>query len=298
MRRMKTNKLALLAVTSALLYFGASTPAQQGPSAQGTPLEQWSVHSYEPTAPRLVYTAARSLGMLRGVRERDFLVTYIYRATGTMYQAAATPSWPAITLEKYTAEVSYEQDRGMRVDFVTGGKRQVQVVAGAYAWDENDVPSDGPPVGKSQTSMPAAVRERQLNIAISPYGAIKAAHLNIDKVTVTALEHGTFALTFPYMGDTMKVTLDRNRRPAKVEVGIKHPILGKTTLEADYSGYKDFEGRGVSGVFFPTKIVQKIGGRTVLDIEVSSAKCVNPYVLFPIPESIGGTATAAQHNGE
>jgi len=265
---------------SALVCFSTLGQAPQRPT------DVWAVHSYATTPQRIVYTAARSLGLLRGIEERDYLETIIYHGTGTAYKPGPAADWSAVKLDNYSAEVNYYA-QGIRVDTLSEGHRRVEVAAGKYAWDENDVSMDGPPIGTSQTSLPAMEQQRRRELAMLPYSAIKLAHQNIDKVTVTPLEHGTYMLSFPYAGDTMKVTLDRNRRPAKVELGINDRVLGKTTVSAEYSDYKDYEGRGVSEMYFPSRIIQKIGSHTLLDLQVSQCKCVNPYVIFPIPESIG-----------
>lgn len=247
----------------------------------------WVVRdTFEPTAARLLYTSARSLGMLRGIAEDDSTVRVRYQGAGTLYQVGRARNWPKVKLDNYYVEISYP-DRGMRVDTTTAGGRQVTVVAGDSAWDEQQLEPQGPPVGAAQIARPAALKERQLWLALTPYNAVKLAHASVDRVKVTPLEHGTFLLTYPYGDQSLKLTLDRNRRPAKVETDFVHPVLGKTTLTAEYSGYKDYEpisslsDEPYSDFFFPQHIVNKIGGRTVLDVDIATCWCVNPYVIFP-----------------
>lgn len=247
----------------------------------------WVVRdSYEPTAARLLYTSARSLGMLRGLAEANMIVRLRYQGAGTTYPISRERTWPALKLDNYYVEISYP-DQGMRVDMTTAAGRQVQVVAGTQAWDEKQLAPTGPSVGATQLAMPAAAKERHLWLTMTPYAAIAQAHDNVDKVKITALEHGSFLLTYPFEGQNMKVWLDRNRRPARVETDYVHPVLGKTTLTAEYSGYKDYEpisqfsDEPYSDFFFPQHIVNKVGGRTVLDVNIATCWCVNPYVIFP-----------------
>jgi hypothetical protein len=280
----------LTALTAQAQYPGDGS--EKGPVR--TPKGHWRVDSYEPTAARLVYTAARSLGILVGMAEEDGLVTDTYEGTGTIYTVSSGSSWPSMKMDKCSVDVDYGE-RAMRIDIVSGGHRYIEAVSGEHAWDETDVPLDGPPVGKTVTAKPAVAQERMLQLAMSPFGAIKVAHENVSKITVTPLEHGTFVLAFPYHGDTMKVTLDRNRRPSKVEIGVVDPVIGKTTMEAYYSAYKEFEGRRASYIFFPSRIVQKIGGNTVLDLTVSYGRALNPYVVVPVPPSVEDASGLPQH---
>lgn len=227
--------------------------------------------------------------MLRGLAERDTSVRLRYQGAGTAYKPVRTGAWPATKLDNYYVEISFPE-RGMRVDTTVGKVRQVKVVAGDIAWDESGLTIDGPPVGKTQKLAADAVRSRQLEMALTPYAAIKAAHANVSRVTVTPLEHGTFLLTFPSGDNIFRVTLDRNRRPARVETDIVDPVLGKTTMSAEYSGYKDYEpidkrlsDEPYSDFFFPEHITYKLGGKTTLDLKVTTCWCVNPYVVFPTP---------------
>ena len=41
-----------------------------------------------------------------------------------------------------------------------------------------------------------------------------------------------------------------------------------------------------SGFAFPSRIVHKLNGRTILDVAVKTCWCTNPYVIFPIPENV------------
>jgi hypothetical protein len=66
---------------------------------------------------------------------------------------------------------------------------------------------------------------------------------------------------------------DKHRSLASAQVG--------TEVSADYAA-KDFQGYGV---MFPSRIVQKIDGRTVADLTVTEA-LANPYLIFPPPKEM------------
>jgi len=253
---------------------GTPTGAQPAPPQPlQAPKSSWAVRSFEPTPARLVYTSARALGMLRGIAEEDEIVRIRYQGSGTGADAGGR----MVPLGNYYVEISYARN-AMRVDTTTSAGRRVEVVSGTRAWDELDLRPDGPPVGVAQTAKDSEVRMRRRQLAVTPIGAIKAAHANLAKARVRPLEHGTFELSFPHDGETMKITLDRNRRPAKVELG---------PLSAEYSNYKDYEpidpqlsDEPLSDLFFPQRIVQRVNGKASLDVQIKTCWCVNPYVVF------------------
>jgi len=260
----------------------------------------WVVRdTFEPTAPRLIYTAARSMGMLRGVQEFDIWQTLRYEGSGVYYQVTdSDPSkWPRVELDRYYVEIAYP-DGGLRQDLTTSeGERTVWTIADDFSWNEQNVALEGPPVGDSQTPAPQLHDWRQKLLAVTPPAAIKLAHQYVNQVQVTELEHRTYELSFPY--DNTKIRLNRNRRPELVEMVVNHPVLGQATLTAEYSGYRDYEpidpllsDEIMSGFRFPSRIVQKLDGHTILDVEIDTCWCTNAYVIFPIPENVISAAAS------
>ena len=256
----------------------------------------WVVRdTYEPTAPRIIYTAARSIGMLRGMQESDVWQTLRYEGSGVYYQVTdSDPSdWPRVELDRYYVDIAYP-DGGLRYDLTTSeGERSVWATAGDYSWNEQNVALEGPPVGDSQTPAPQLHDWRQKLLDVTPPAAIKLAHQNVDEVQVTELEHRTYELSFPYNDANMKIRLNRNRRPELVEMTVNHPVLGQATLTGEYSGYRDYEPLDpllsdeiMSGFQFPSRIVQKLDGHTILDVEINTCWCTNAYVIFPVPENV------------
>jgi hypothetical protein len=142
-------------------------------------------------------------------------------------------------------------------------------------------------VGTSQTPAPQLRDWRQALLAVTPGGAIKLAHQSVGQAKVTDLGNRTYELTFP---NNTKIRLDRDRHPAVVEMVVNHPVLRQATLTAEYSGYRDYEpidplqsDEAFSGFNFPSHIVHKLNGRTILDVQIKTCWCTNPYVIFPIP---------------
>ena len=131
----------------------------------------------------------------------------------------------------------------------------------------------------------------QALLTITPTAAIRLAHDNLDQVQVTERDHRTYELSVPYKN--MKIRLNRNRRPERVEMTVNHPVLGQATLSVEYLGYRDYEpidpllsDEIMSGFYSPSRIIQKLDGHTILDINIDTCWCTNPYVIFPIPESV------------
>ena len=269
----------------------------QGGAPANPQASAWVVRGFEPTAARLIYTSARSMGMLRGVGEYDVWSSLRYEGSGAMWEVtgADPAAWPRVELSRYYAEVAYEPEAGLRTDITPAkGERSVWVLAGNSSWNEQGVEREGPPVGKSQTAAPQLRDWRQKLHAITPGAAIKLAHQNVKQVKVTELANRTYELSLPV--DNMKIRLNRDRQPEMVEIAVEHPALKKATLTAEYSGYRDYEpidplqsDEPFSGFTFPSRIVHKLNGRTILDVEVKTCWCTNPYVIFPVPANVVST---------
>ena len=283
----------ILLFCACLVGFNHLTYGQGAP--QGAPqASDWVVRSFEPTAGRLIYTSARAMGMLRGVGEYEVWSSLRYEGAGAMWDVAgADPAkWPRMELARYYVDAAYEPQPAIRVDITPAkGERTVGVLAGDVSWNEQGVETEGPPAGKSQVAAPQLREWRQALLAITPGGAIKLAHRNVKQVKVTELANRTYELSLPV--NNMKIRLNRDRHPELVEMTVNHPVLKQATLTAEYSGYKDFEpidplqsDEPFSGFNFPTRIVHKLNGRTILDVEVKTCWCTNPYVIFPVPENI------------
>lgn len=252
----------------------------------------------------IVKKVADELGMARPVQPPGGTLRgvdgILFVASGTMTTPSLSGAWATAKITKLTTEVTYYQysqgiatSPGIRCDFTladASGKvhRDVLTAAGGFAWDQHDL--DGP-----ATPATNALDERLKEIWSTPHGLIWAALAPDGKRLasgVTVSKSGPHVvLLIPENGVAMKVTLDEQNRPARVEVPVTDPILGDTVLEAFYSGYRDFEN--AYGVFFPTTIVEKLAGRTIMNLTVSAFH-TNPYIVFPIPANIRGRDAIVQ----
>jgi len=221
------------------------------------------VHAQEPAA--RIKAAQYALGMIRGPQRIDAINTMEYWGTGNgmSYHVSLSYLTPAMRLEITRGNPPERQFLG--------------VVNGNYAWDES-VPGAGFIPGTTATPMPAAVRNRLLDLWTTPHGSLKAAERAGSNAKVTT-ENGATVITFPMAaplaGTTMKITLNEKNQPEKVATA---------GVEMTYSGYQDL-GEIKSDVQFPSHIVQK-KGNTVLDLTITKVDANNPYVVFPVPPNV------------
>lgn len=288
---MRTVLMAAMALI-ALAATGAQTARGQGPPRT----------TETPAAPdreTLLREVGIAHGMLRGLQYSDAITTAQFQATGTQYIVGQSfkpgSPWPAAKLTKYNVWVNYAVP-GLRVDLertnpdgpVQGGgglpfaaaQRQILVVSGSRAWNETMMP------GGPATPAIGQERDRAVQIWMLPHGAVKAARMAGDKLTV-GMERGKITLSFPLPAPssnyTETVRLDGRKLIEHVEVTVDNPVLGDTKLEADYDSYKDPD---LSDIPFPFHIVQKLAGFPILDVTVTNARMYNPYVVVPVPDNV------------
>jgi glyoxylase-like metal-dependent hydrolase (beta-lactamase superfamily II) len=195
---------------------------------------------------------------------------------------APNAAWPTTNLTSYTKTVDYNSKSAKEnlihsepTPMVKGGGRpfagddkQANFVSGQYAWDQP---------GSAPVPQPGAAAERQLQIWLTPQGFLKAAMEN----NATAKKEATGTeISFQTGKFTVTGTIDAHNMVSKTETHLPNPVLGDMLVETTFSGYKDF-----NGVKFPTTIVQKQGGSTVLELAVSSVN-PNPGLNISVPDSV------------
>ena len=157
----------------------AAAPAPGGRNAGGGGAGRDMKPTYTPAAgakdlKAVLFNWAWYMGMLRSSEEYDLLMTLEYQGKGTM-QVDGQPC----NVTKYRTSISY-QTSGERIQ-ITGTRpngqscSNIEVLSGAYAWNE-DIPGAELVAGKGKaTPMPATVEERMIRLWASPQGACKAA---------------------------------------------------------------------------------------------------------------------------
>ena len=223
------------------------------------------------------------LGMLRGVQEVDAVATLELQGTGTI-QVQGQPC----KLANYRASINY-QVSGMRVQYTCTlpngqSRKAIEVVSGAFAWDEDVVGAGLVPGRGTATPNRASLAERLIRLWSSPQGAPKAAAAGGENTKV-AMEGGKPIVTFPIPGvegAIAKATLNAENQAERVQT-----TLGNVVTEFIYEKYADYNSADdkVFG-YFPGHIVEKRNGTTVLDLTTTQTDVGNLYVVIPVPANV------------
>jgi glyoxylase-like metal-dependent hydrolase (beta-lactamase superfamily II) len=214
-----------------------------------------------------------------------------YSGTGTAggigQNWSPTVTWHATIVTSYTKTIDYASrsakeeltrtqmnppDHGGEAPFM-GEQKQVNMVSGQYSWNQ--------PGAAPQPAL-AAADERQLQIWLTPHGFLKAAAEN-NATAKAGKDGGQKVTVLTFMAGKNKVMgdVDAKGMVTKVESWIPNPVLGDMLVETSYSDYKDF-----GGVKFPSHIVQKQGGWTTLDLNVTSAKGNVEDASLQVPDAV------------
>ncbi|MEQ1948598.1 MAG: MBL fold metallo-hydrolase [Bryobacteraceae bacterium] len=241
----------------------------------------------------------RAHGMVQDGQTSDTLKSLSFEASGLNYPFGQSfrpgGPLPEFTHPKYNVEIDYTIP-SMRIDSERmnsprpqqGGVgalqaapiRSIQNVSGTIAWNVNAA-------GASARAPRAAVEDRLLQLWVTPPGIVKAAR-QAGSAAVLSRSKGRRIVIFPLRGRMIKATLNADTLVERVEYMIDNPVTGDTPVEIAYTGYTKFDG-----VPFPTRIVQKVGGQAVLDLNVSRCDCKSPAVDIAVPENVKAAAETA-----
>jgi hypothetical protein len=223
------------------------------------------------------------MGMLRGLQEVDAVATLELQGAGTLHVQGQP-----CALTNYRASINY-QVSGMRVQYTCTlpngqSRKAIEVVSGAFAWDEDIVGAGVVPGRGTATPNRAALNERLIRLWSSPQGAPKAAAAGGENTKV-AMEGGKPVVTFPIpglQGAIAKATLNAENQAERVETR-----LGSAITEFTYEKYDDYNAPDdkVYG-YFPGHILEKRNGVTILDLTVKQTDVGNLYVVVPVPQSV------------
>jgi len=293
--------ISLRLALGAILAFGASPVHAQAPAQGGQQLYTPAPGAKDLKA--VLFNWAWYMGMLRSSEERDLIMSLEYQGKGTI-QVDGQPC----NVTKYRASISY-QTSGERIQY-TGTRpngqacSNVEVLSGAYAWNE-DVPGAELIAGKGKaTPMPATVEERMIRLWASPQGAFKGAMAGISDPpemaprpqrvpadvakagkTSVAWEGNKPVVTFPIPGvpnATATATLDAKFMAERVVV--KH---GSNTYDFTYSDYRDFNNPlNPAEAFYAGRMTERKNGAVIRDITTTLTETGQMYVVMPVPASI------------
>ena len=307
--------LTVSAPFSAFAQAGSAAPAQGGTGAGGGGGGQAGGRGGRGGEPRytpaagakdlkaVLFNWAWYMGMLRSSEERDLLMSLEYQGKGTI-QVDGQPC----TVTKYRTSISY-QTSGERIQY-TGTRpngqacSNVEVLSGAYAWNE-DIPGAELVAGKGKaTPMPATVEERMIRLWASPQGAFKGAMAGISDPpemaprpqrvpadvstagkTSVKWEGDKPVVTFPIPGvPNATATATLNDKYMAERVVVKH---GSNTYEFTYSDYKDWNNPlNPAEAFYAGKMTERKNGAVVRDITTTLTETGQMYVVMPVPASV------------
>lgn len=249
------------------------------------------------------------LGMLRSSEERDLIASLEYQGTGTI-QVDGQPC----ALTKYRISTNYQysgqrtQIECTRPDGQTYS--DIEVLSGAYAWNE-DIPGAELIAGEgTATPMAAATEERMIRLWAGPQGALKSALAGIQDPPLFAVRPGTQVpadvttaggtsvaweggkpvVTFPIPGVPGAIataTLDAQFMAERVVV--RH---GTNTTEFIYSDYRDWNNPlHPAEAFVAGRMTERLNGTVVRDITTTETETGQMYVVMPVPASVRAAIT-------
>jgi L-ascorbate metabolism protein UlaG (beta-lactamase superfamily) len=224
--------------------------------------------------------------------------------------------WPKYEVTGYTRVVDYDA-KWSREDYTRrqgnyptlGAAPMAQqhvtaIVSGAYAWDmQNDMPV---PLTRPYLDGVAYSDLRQLELALTAHGALKAALAATDATAITqpivgASDFGlsqfgrkVTIVSFSLLGKyKMNVTINDQNLVELVDTWFPNPVYGDMDYEMRYTKYKDF-----GGIQFPTLVHVHQGdprlnpAHNYYELNITSVKANVPVQTMPVPEAVR-TATAS-----
>jgi hypothetical protein len=289
--------------------FGAQISAARPTGAQGRRAGE-NEAEYTPAAgakdlKSVLFNWAWHMGMLRSTEEYDLMMSLVYEGTGTI-QVNGQPC----NVTRYRSDISY-QASGERIR-ITGTRPNgqscstIEVLSGAYTWNE-DIQGAELVAGQGRaTPMPATVEERMIRLWANPQGAWKSAIagtqntnapqmaarpqrvpadvMTAGKTSVTWVGNKP-VLTFPIPGvPNATATATLNAKFMAESVVVKN---GADTHEFTYSDYKDWNNPlHPAEAFYAGKMTEKKNGTVVRDITTTETETGQMYVVMPVPASV------------
>jgi hypothetical protein len=252
----------------------------------------------------VLFNWAWYMGMLRSDQEQDLMMTLDYQGKGTM-QIGGQPC----NVTMYRSDITY-QNSGERIR-ITGTRPNgqscstIEVLSGAYAWNEDIQGAELLPGKGKATPMPATVEERMIRLWAGPQGAWKSAMAGTEEVpqmvprpgvlvpadvmtagkTSLAWVNNKPVLTFPIPGvPNATATATLNAKFMAESVVVKN---GANTYDFAYTDYRDWNNPlNPAEAFYAGKMTEKKNGAVVRDITTTVTETGQMYVVVPVPASV------------
>ena len=144
---------------------------------------------------------------------------------------------------------------------------------------------------------------QQLQVWLTPHGFVRLARENSPSAETQAsggrsLTVVSFNLTRANTNYRMRGYFNPQNNLEKIETWLDDPIFGDMLVEAEFSGYRDFDG-----MQFPARILHKQGGLGILELNIekavpnAAAPAAAPQAAGPRGGAGGGGARGAAPGG-
>jgi hypothetical protein len=221
-----------------------------------------------------------------------------------------TEDWPKYEVANYTRTVDYdakwsreEFDRRQGSYPTLGGPplaalHMTQISSGAYAWDmQGDMPT---PLPRPYLDGVPYNELRQLEIALTPHGALKAglAASGATAITLPIVGASDFGLsqfgrkvtivTFPLLGKyKMNVTINDQNLVELVDTWFPNPVYGDMDYEMRYTKYQDFGGVKFPGLVHVHQGDPRLNpAHNYYELNITSVKANVPVQTMAVPEAV------------
>jgi glyoxylase-like metal-dependent hydrolase (beta-lactamase superfamily II) len=220
-------------------------------------------------------------------------------------------NWPQIEIANYTRAIDYdakwsrEEYTRRQGNFPSFGRPKLadqhvtSIVSGGYAWD---LDANGAPVVLTRPYLDGIAYNdlRQLELAITPHGFLKAALASSDAKAIKIQyngasdfglsQHGRWVtiVSFTLLGKyKINGTIDDHNLVELVGTWFPNPVYGDMDYEMRYTEYKDF-----NGVKFPMLLHTHQGdprlnvAHNYYEYRVTSVKPNAPVSTTPVPDVV------------
>ncbi|MDO8793492.1 MAG: MBL fold metallo-hydrolase [Vicinamibacterales bacterium] len=225
-------------------------------------------------------------------------------------QFAVEGGWPTIEIANYTRSIDYDA-KWSREDYTrrqgnypTFGRvpladtRVTSIVSGAYAWDiTNNMPV---PLTRGYLDGVPFNELRQLELAITPHGFLKAAlaATNAHAVKIRYVGASDFGLSqfgrtvtlvsFSYLGKYKIVgTINDQNLVELVDTWFPNPFYGDMNYEMRYTQYQDFNGVKWPMLFHTHQGDPRMNpAHNYYEYKLTGVKINAPVTTMPVPEVV------------
>jgi hypothetical protein len=177
-------------------------------------------------------------------------------------------------VDKANVVIDFDRRKpAVRADVTAPDKtRTVTVAVDKVSWDEATP-------GAFSKAAAAAPLDRLLPMFLLPSEIVNAGVKAADKIKLTTEGSlRTLTVPVPEYGTNLVATINRSGFPVKTEM-----TYGGKVYTGEYSQFDN--DRMDNHVFMPSRIVQKVDGKTITDLSLDYT-WTDPYMVFQVPKEV------------